>query len=242
MMQFNSNLFYGHLSTKDSALANNKDPKVNKRTDKIRADSLEKFLERDRINKAEIQQSNYFLLALYLFTLLTVVLFTHFIYLRKYKKLILHLRELNKENKEIKTNNRNLSILNSQLENQSGIKLKQMEDLNTGNKTIRSQHEKMLEYNFSLERIIEERTKQISELSQQLSIKSKLADRLVYIISRKTLRPVASLKGLIYLLDTPSIKPEDYNEFSKRIKTCVMEMEDLFNEFDIALKKEKEYL
>jgi hypothetical protein len=245
MMQFNSSAFYNYLS-KEETMADKRKESLEfieiEKTNKIGLDTIEEAKERELIVRAENKESNYFILAIYMFVILAVVLFTHFIYLRKYKKLIVHLRELNKENKEVTINNKNLLLLNSQLENQSETKIKQIKGLYEGSETIRNQHEKMLEYNFSLEKIIEERTKQISVLNQQLFIKNKQIEQFVYIISRKTIRPIASLKGLVYLLEFHSVNAEDNPEFVERIKACVIEMEDLLGDFNKVVIKENEAL
>jgi signal transduction histidine kinase len=188
--------------------------------------------------EAENIESEYLLIIIYTATLLAFTLFVLFIYLRKYKKLVDHLRDLNKKNKDINTENRNLININSLLESLSEIKIKELNSMSENNEIIRNQHERMLEYNFSLEKIIDERTKQMTELNKKLTTRNKQTEQFAHIISRKTQKPLASLKGLLYLLQSPYYKLEEREEFSKRIMECVIKLDNLVIELQQVTEQE----
>lgn len=117
--------------------------------------------------------------------------------------------------------NSQLHALNNEVENKNHI--------------ITSQNRQLLEFSENLKNKVESRTKELTQLNQEMAEQNAKLEQFTYITAHNLKSPVAQIKGLLNLINYENSVPESTKSLIKKIDLSCLSLEEVIGDLNKIL-------
>ncbi|HEY9045921.1 MAG TPA: ATP-binding protein, partial [Ohtaekwangia sp.] len=142
-------------------------------------------------------------------------------------------------NKLVKERTQEVEIKNDQISAQNGELTRQTELLVDKNLQLEQQQLQLMELSNELERKVDDRTKDIQLLNQDLLEQNVQLEQFSFITAHNFRGPVARIKGLTELLSQRELSKEDLNSFLVHMKSSVNDLDEVTKDLNKILSIKK---